>query len=136
MTIRQAPPRAPRSLRSLVRALLFGALAVPALAAGPDLRLVTAAAEQDKPAIARPVKAGADANAPRVDGVTPLLWVAHWNDLESADLLIKARADVNAADDHGITALAMAAENGSAAMVEKLLKAGANPNRAQESGMT
>src|SRR5262245_1796811 len=112
--------RSQRSLRSLVTALLFAALAVPAFAAGPDLRLVTAAAEQDKAAIARLVKAGVDVNAARVDGVTPLLWVSHWNDLESADLLIKARANVNAADDHGINALAMAAENGSAAMVEKL----------------
>jgi ankyrin repeat protein len=122
--------------RFLVTGLLLAALAVPAAAAGPDLRLVTAAAEQDKAAIARLVKAGVDVNTARVDGVTPLLWVAHWNDLESADLLINARANVNAADDHGITAVAMAAENGSAAMVEKLLKAGANPNRAQDSGMT
>jgi len=138
MNVSQGSDGGPRSLVALLlfTALLFTALSAPALAAGPDLRLVTAAAEQDKAAIARLVKAGVDVNAARVDGVTPLLWVAHWNDLESADLLMKARANVNAADDHGITAVAMAAENGSAAMVEKLLKAGANPNRAQDSGMT
>jgi ankyrin repeat protein len=115
---------------------MLALVAIPAAAAGPDLRLVTAAAEQDKPAIARLIKAGVDVNAARVDGVTPLLWAVHWDDLDSADLLIKARANVNATDDHGVTALALAAENASASMVERLLKAGADPNRAQASGMT
>src|SRR3954463_3859308 len=78
--------------RELLRLLLIVPVVVlvwsiPARAAGPDLRLVTAAADQDKPAIARLIKAGVDVNAARVDGVTPLLWAVHWDDLESADLL-------------------------------------------------
>jgi len=105
-------------------------------AAGSDLRLVDAAAQQDKAAVRRLLKSGLDVNTPQADGSTALLWVAHWNDLETADLLIAARANVNTANDRGVTPLALAAENASAAMVEKLLKAGANPNLAQASGQT
>ena len=75
-------------------------------------------------------------NAARADGATALLWAAHWNDLETVDLLLRAGAKVNAADDHGVTPLARACENASAAMVDKLLDAGANPNVAQTSGLT
>lgn len=82
------------------------------------------------------IKAGADVNAAQPDGSTALLWVAHWNDLEAADLLIAAHANVNTANDRGVTPLALAAENASAVMVEKLLKAGALPNAAQLSGQT
>ena len=77
-----------------------------------------------------------DVNAARADGVTALIWAAHWNDLETVTLLLGARANVNAADDHGVTALARACENASAAIVDRLLAAGANPNLAQESGLT
>jgi ankyrin repeat protein len=115
---------------------IFVAAAVSARAAGPDLRLVEAAARQDVAAVRTLVKAGVDINAPQADGATPLLWLAHWNDLAGADLLIAAKANVNAANDHGVTPLALACENGSAAMVETLLKAGADPNAAQANGVT
>jgi len=105
-------------------------------AAEPDLRLVNAVAAQDKPAIRALLKQGLDVNAARVDGVTALLWAAHFNDLETVDLLLRAGARVNAADDHGVTALSRAAENATPALVERLLAAGANPNLAQTSGLT
>jgi ankyrin repeat protein len=108
----------------------------PASAADPDLRMVTAAAQQDKAAMRALLKEGVDANIARADGATALLWAAHWNDLETVDLLLKAGAKVNAADDHGVTPLARAAENAEPAMVQKLLTAGANPNAAQTSGLT
>lgn len=122
----------------LAASCLFSLLmfASVAKAATPDLRLVTAAAEQDTTALRALLKAGVDVNASRPDGVTALLWAAHWNDLETVDLLLRAGANVNAADDYGVTALARAAENASAAMIEKLLAAGANPNAAQKSGLT
>ena len=107
-----------------------------ATASAQDLRLVQAAAEQDRQAVRTLLKQGIDVNARRADGATALLWAAHWDDLEMADMLLRARADVNAADDYGVTALARAAENASEAMINKLLTAGAKPNLAQKSGLT
>lgn len=112
------------------------AIAGLAAAAGPDLRLVSAAAEQDKAAVRALLKQGVDVNAARADGATALLWAAHWDDVETADLLLRAGAKANAADDHGVTPLARAAENASDAMVAKLLAAKADPNLAQTSGLT
>jgi len=73
-----------------------------------------------------------DVNAAQADGATALAWAAHWNDLETADLLIRAGANVNAANVYGVTPLFLACRNRSAAMVTKLLEAGANPNAALE----
>ncbi len=111
-------------------------LAGPAAAADSDLRLVNAAADQDKAAVRALLEQGVDVNATRADGATALLWAVHFNDTEMADLLMRAGAKVNAGDDHGVTPLALACENANVAMVEKLLAAGANPNAAQTSGLT
>ena len=107
-----------------------------AVAAEPDRRLVNAAADQDKALLRSLLKQGVDPNATRADGATALLWAAHWDDGETADLLLRAGAKVNSADDHGVTPLAQAAENRSLPMVERLLKAGANPNAVEISGLT
>jgi ankyrin repeat protein len=112
------------------------ATAIVAMAADADLRLVSAAADQDKTAVRALLKQGVGVNTARPDGATALLFAAHWDDLETVDLLLKAGARVNAADDHGVTPLARAAENASTKMVERLFKAGADPNIAQMSGMT
>ena len=110
--------------------------AAVAIASGQDLRLVTAAAEQDGAAVRALISAGVNVNAARADGATALLWAAHWDDVDMAARLIGAGADVNAADDHGVTPLERAAENASLAMLETLLGAGANANAAQVSGLT
>ena len=130
-------------MRSIVRrAALLVAIAWVAsggrfaFAAEPDLRLVTAASQQDKAAIRALLNQRVDVNASRADGVTALLWAVHFGDLETVDLLLDAGANVNSADDHGVTPLAEAAENNSSELVQKLLAAGANPNAAQTSGMT
>jgi ankyrin repeat protein len=116
--------------------LMAGVLSSVTPAAAQDLRLVQAAAEQDRQAVATLLKQGVDVNARRADGATALLWAAHWDDVEMVDALLRARADVNAFDDYGVTALARAAENASEAVVTKLLSAGAKPNLAQKSGLT
>ena len=108
----------------------------PAAAEGPDLRMVDAAAAQDTRLVRALLDEGADVNTPRADGVTALLWAAHWDDLEMATLLLRAGADGNAADDHGVTPLERASENASIAMVETLLAAGVDVNVAQTSGLT
>ena len=117
----------------------FGVLAlgtVAATAADPDLRLVQAAADQDRPAVRALLRQQVDVNAARADGATALLWAAHWDDLEMVDLLVRAGANVNAADDYKVTALARACENASEAVVARLLAAGADPNAGQQSGLT
>lgn len=117
-------------------AVLLLSAAAAAGAAGPDLRLVNAAAEQDKATVRALLQARVNVNTPRADGSTALLWAAHWNDLDTVNLLLRAGANVNASDDHGVTPLARAAENADAAMTERLLAAKANPNAAETSGRT
>ena len=112
------------------------AVAATAVAQEPDLRLVTAVAEQDRAAVLALLDEGVDVNARRADGVTALLWAAYIDDVEMAERLIAAGAAVDAADDHGVTPLERAAENASRRMTETLLAAGADPNAAMTSGLT
>jgi ankyrin repeat protein len=105
-------------------------------AASDDLRLLKAVKEKDQAAVRSLLEQRVDVNAAQPDGSTALSWAAHWDDLETAELLIQAGANVNAADDYGHTPLSLACANKNAAMVEKLLKAGANPNAALRSGET
>ena len=107
-----------------------------AMAAGADLRLVDAAADQDAEAVRALVREGVDVNTPRADGTTAVLWAAHWDDHELVELLVAAGADVNAADDHGESPLMRACENANLGVVETLLAAGADANGAQTSGLT
>ena len=107
-----------------------------AAAAGPDLRLVEAMAERDSALVRALLEEGVDSNSARADGVTALIWAAHWDDREAAEWLLRAGAYVNAADDRGVTALARACENASASMAALLLDAGADPNIGQKSGLT
>ena len=101
-----------------------------------DLRLVDAAARQDWQQVRNLLDEGAAVNAPRADGVTALLWAAHWNDIGTVEFLLDAGADPNAADDHGVTPLMRASENANVAVARALLAAGANPSTAQTSGLT
>jgi len=107
-----------------------------AFAAEPDLRLVNAAADQDWASVKALLRQKANVNAARADGMTALLFAAHWNQPEMSELLLRAGAKVNAADDNGVTPLSQAALTASVPMVEQLLKAGADPNAAQISGLT
>ena len=106
------------------------------LAASPDLRLVEAMADRDSARVGVLLNEGVDPNSARADGVTALIWAAHWDDREAAERLLRAGADVNAADDRGVTALARACENASTSMATLLLETGADPNIGQDSGLT
>ena len=117
-------------------ALAFSLIAVVAVGGAVDVRLVDAAAQQDWQRVRTLLGEGVDVNAPRADGVTALLWAAHWDDVGTVELLLSAGADANAADDHGVTPLMRACENASVEIVRGLLDAGANSNAAQTSGMT
>ena len=97
-------------------------------ATGSDFRLVDAVKNRDHEAVRSLLKQHVDVNTPQADGATALAWAAHWDDMETADLLIRAGANVNAANSYGVTPLSLACTNQNAVMVEKLLKAGADPN--------
>ena len=78
-----------------------------------DLRLVDAARTQDPKAVHQFIDQKVDVNTRSGDGSTALLWLAHWNDRESAEALLKAGADANAANDFKVTPLSQACTNGS-----------------------
>jgi len=102
----------------------------------PDSRLVDAARKQDPPAVRALLAQRVDVNARASDGSTALLWLAHWNDLDTANLLLGAGADANTANDFRMTPLSEACTNGNSALVRSLLKSGANPNTAVATGET
>ena len=114
-------------------------LAFATLSFAADAPLVEAAKNRDRAAVrallAQSVQK-ADVNARQGDGTTALAWAAHWNDDETAGLLIRAGADVNLANDYGVTPLSLACTQGNAALVRMLLDAGANPNAARTTGET
>ena len=128
--------RAEITRRAGAVALAFSLIAVVAVGGAVDVRLVDAAAQQDWQRVQTLLGEGVDVNAPRADGVTALVWAAHWDDVGTVELLLSAGADANAADDHGVTPLMRACENASVEIVRGLLDAGANANAAQTSGMT
>jgi ankyrin repeat protein len=101
-----------------------------------DLRLPEAARTQDATAVRSLLGQKADVNARSSDGSTALLWLAHWNDFDTADVLLKAGADANTANDFGMTPLSQACTNASFEFVRLLLKSGANPNTAIATGET
>ena len=105
-------------------------------AASDDLRLVEAVKAQRWEAV-RPLLAdGTDVNATQGDGATALHWAVHWDEPETAELLIRAGADVDAANDYEVTPLWLACANASGAMVERLLAAGADGRATLASGET
>jgi ankyrin repeat protein len=115
---------------------LFVTLLVAAVAAADDLRLVEAARTRDSQQIRALLNQRADVNGRSHDGASALLWAAHWNDLDTADLLIRAGADANVANDFHVTPLSLACTNRNPALVDRLLKAGADPNTAIGTGET
>jgi ankyrin repeat protein len=128
--------------RDLARALaltllMLSAAAAPAIAAETnESPLVEAARKQDPKAVRTLVSEKADVNARSADGSTALLWLAHWNDLDTAEVLLGAGADANTANDFQMTPLAEACINGNGALVRLLLKSGAKPNTAIATGET
>lgn len=104
-------------------------------AASDDLRLVEAVKAQRWEAVAS-LLAETDVNAAQGDGATALHWAVHWDEHETAELLIRAGADVDAANDYEVTPLWLACANASGAMVERLLAAGADARATLASGET
>ena len=115
-----------KSAITVAALLLFAASA--SASETPDSRLVEAARNQDQKAVRTLLTQKVNVDVRASDGSTALLWLAHWNDLESANLLLAAGADANAVNDFKMTPLSEACTNGNSALVRSLLKSGANPN--------
>ncbi len=99
------------------------------LAFGADLKLLEAVQKRDQKAVLALIKSGADVNAARDDGSTPLAWAASRDDAEIVAALLAAGANVNAADENGETPLLLACGNGNLAIARMLLDAKANLKR-------
>ena len=89
-------------------------------------QIADAVEHRDKDAVQALVKQRVNVNATQPDGTTALHWAAHWNDLETVNLLLHAGANPKIANRYGATPLSEAASVGNAPMIEALLKAGAD----------
>jgi ankyrin repeat protein len=98
--------------------------------------LPEAARTQDAKAVRSLLTQKVDVNARSSDGSTALLWSAHWNEVETADLLLKAGADANAANDFGMTPLSRSVHPTGNELYGCCWKSGANPNTAIATGET
>ncbi len=126
-----------RRLTGLAFAVLLSSLTIPATGTeGSGSRLADAARRQDEKTVRALLAQKTDVNGRASDGSTALLWLAHWNAVETADLLLRAGADANAANDFQMTPLSEACTNGSFPLVRLLLKSGANPNTPIATGET
>src|SRR5262245_58392067 len=114
--------------RQRVLSASFVALLLTVAAGAVNDNLVDAAKSQNWPQVRTLLGGRADANSRSADGSTALLWAAHWNELQTASLLLRSGADPNAANDLKMTPLSQACINASSAMVDLLVQAGANPN--------
>jgi ankyrin repeat protein len=124
-----------RNRQGTLCALLFILVTGVAAVAGND-EFVDAAKNQNWQQVRTLLVKTADVNHQSADGSTALLWAAHWNDLQTAELLVRAGADTNTANDFKMTPLSQACTNASSAMVGLLLQAGANPNTRIATGET
>jgi ankyrin repeat protein len=69
-------------------------------------------------------------------GLTPLIYAARANDLESVKALLAAGVDINQVSGYGWSALLVATQNRYYALGAYLLERGANPNLANKGGWT
>ena len=107
-----------------------------AAVAAEEPTLADAAEHSDGVLVRTLLDAGADVNAPQVDGMTALHWAVYHGDPETAGLLVRSGAEVNAQNHYGVPPLSMAATNADAQIVTLLLDAGANANAVLRGGET
>src|SRR3984885_14004668 len=108
----------------------------PVAWAEPDLRLVTAAMNDDTPTVRALIQQNADVNAPIADGTTALHWAVRDDDLAIVESLLAAGADPKARDRYGLTPVSLACSNANAVILKRLLDAGADPNSPDPQGTT
>ena len=95
------------------------------------------AAQKTRPAdIQALLAAGADANARAADGSTPMVYAAHFGDVDSVQALLGAKGDPNLTNRYGIGPMHEAALRADAGLLRILLDAGANVDLALPQGET
>jgi ankyrin repeat protein len=82
------------------------------------------------------IKRGADVNAKRNDGGTPLHWASFWNEIETAKFLLYRGANVNAKDKDRWTPLHWASRDNRIEIAKLLLERGADVDAKDVSGRT
>lgn len=82
------------------------------------------------------IGAGADVNAPSVDGTTALHWAAYYGNTELVQRLLRAEADPNTRNDYGSSPMSEAATIANTEMLELLLDAGADVESPNLEGQT
>jgi len=82
----------PRHLLASCIAVVIAAGTV-VTAAGSDTRIADTVRNRDKTNLRALLKQRLDVNGPDAEGMTALHWAAHWDDLETARLLLRAGAN-------------------------------------------
>lgn len=82
------------------------------------------------------LESGISPNSTDTSDMTPLIWAAWGDHLETVKLLVTHRADIDKHDNRGKTALMAAAWQGNAEIVRFLLEHGANANAKDHEGDT
>jgi uncharacterized protein len=122
-------------LLTSILALIIVLPVLPGQAAGDPL-LVSAAKDDDLPAVRALLAKRVNINEPARDGATALLWSAYNGNIEMTRALLAAGAAVNTPNHYGITPLLQASRAGDATMVGMLIKAGADVAAAHPDGET
>jgi len=123
-------------VRFLLAIGLTAAMASAAPATNGVPGVVEAARYQQKVALQNLLKQKVDVNATDAEGMTALMWAAHWNDPDMVQMLLRAGANPKLKSTFDNSALYEACINGNAAIVEALLKAGADANSSRGEGET
>ncbi|PYQ99574.1 MAG: hypothetical protein DMF97_10995, partial [Acidobacteria bacterium] len=125
-----------RLCRRLLPGLVAGLWIIGLCAAAEnDTPILSAARRHDATALQQLLKAGADVNGARGDGLTALHVAAAEGDTAIAQMLIAAGANVHASTVLiGSTPLHLAAKQGQAGVVSMLLESGADPDRRDKLG--
>ena len=115
-------------MRSSILASVMGVSLFAAMDIAHGSDIADAAQRGDNAAIRALIAKQAAVDEPQADGTTALHWAIHFDDIETAALLIRTGANVSGANRTGVTPMRLATINGSAAMIEALLEAGVDPN--------
>ena len=104
----------------------------------PDLDAkLLAAAEKNNPADVRALLAmGADPNARAADGSTPMIYAAHFGDIDGVQALLGAKGDPNLTNRYGVGPMHEAALRADAGLLRILIDAGADVELALPQGET
>jgi ankyrin repeat protein len=116
------------------RTILTAVFCVAACAAQAPLADLIQKGELD--AARAQIRAGADVNAPQLDGTRPLHWAVYQVDHELVEALLARGAEVNVRNVFGATPLAEAAKLGDPRLVKMLLDGGADAEGATPEGET